>query len=300
MTETLEPHEAIKTMKLYHDLERIERRLRHELGVDIRVAGGDKTSDEADALDPEVLARVDSLHFYDDEPVRHILKLLEDVPPSQDDARLVLDVSTGYGGTARLLAHRSGCDVHALELQPDMLAVGQALTRRCRLDNQVTHVLGNVLDPPPPLLDSRYDAVVGLLSFLHIGNWDTLFARCNESLRPGGFLFVEDFYLCGMKLPHEDAEILRNDIYCSSLLREDELREVLAKSGFRRFEIRDLTAQWTPYVVQRAEKYSAQLKQHIARDGEQVARGLDRFYASVARIFQLGNVGGYALVSWKD
>lgn len=303
MASPLEPHEAIKTMKLYHELERIERRLLHELGVDVRLSSGGNSGweDGHQPLDPELLARVDSLHFLDDEPVRRILELLEASPPLQDDdGQLVLDVGTGYGGTARLLAHRSGCGVHALELQPDMLAVGQALTQRCRLDDKVLHVLGNVLDPPPQLLEARYDAVVGLLSFLHIGSWDALFARCFASLRSGGFLFVEDFYQRGLTLPEEDAEALRSDIYCSSLLRLDELREVLAKSGFRRVELRDLTAQWTPYVARRADTYRAQLKQHVARDGEQLAYGLDHFYASVARVFQRGHVGGYALVAWKE
>jgi cyclopropane fatty-acyl-phospholipid synthase-like methyltransferase len=302
MAGTLEPHEAIKTMKLYHGLERIERRLLHELGVDMRLSVGNNSGweDGQQALDPELLARVDSLHFLDNEPVRRILELLEGAPPSQNDVQLVLDVGTGYGGTARLLAHRSGCGVHALELQPDMFAVGQALTRCCQLDDKVQHVLGNVLDPPPQLLEARYDAVVGLLSFLHIGSWDALFARCFASLRSGGFLFVEDFYQRGLTLPEEDAETLRSDIYCSSLLRLDELREVLAKSGFRRVELCDLTAQWIPYVVRRADTYRAQLKDHVARDGEQLAYGLDHFYASVARVFQRGHVGGYALVAWKE
>lgn len=286
----LEPHEAIKSMKLYHGLERIERRLRAEMGSDHDLKAGSNQ-----VLDPEVLARVDSLHFLDDEPIRRILALL-----SHDGGQLVLDVGTGYGNTARLLAHRSSCSIHALELQPDMFAVGQELTRRCGLDVGVTHVLGNFLDPPKVLLDTQYDAVVGILSFLHIGSWGQLFTRCFESLRPGGFLFVEDFYLRSSELPKEDAKILSDDIFCSSLLSESELREVLGKSGFNRVEITDMTPQWTPYVVNRAENFHKKLDMHIERDGEQVANGLDHFYSSVATIFQRGNTGGYTLVAWKE
>lgn len=193
-------HEAVPS------LDRIERRLA-ELGY---------TSKDV-SVDPEQLATLDSLHFFGDEPICHIVELLSETP----EEKKVLDIGTGFGGTARLLAHRSGCKVDALELQPDLSEAATELTRRCGLSEQVTHLSGDFL--ALPVLANEYDAVVGLLCFLHIGHWRDLFQRCFDSLRPGGVLYVDDFFLRGDKLTGEEEETLKTDIYCADLLHQDEL-----------------------------------------------------------------------------
>ncbi|KAG7389549.1 hypothetical protein PHYPSEUDO_010194 [Phytophthora pseudosyringae] len=276
-------HEEIKTMKLYHHLDRIERRLT-ELGY---------TSKDV-PVDPEQLGTLDSLHFFGDEPICHIVELLDEAP----EKKKVLDIGTGFGGTARLLAHRSGCKVDALELQPDLSEAGRELTRRCGLTDQVTHLNGDFLTLP--VQTNGYDAVVGLLCFLHIGHWRQLFQRCYESIKPGGFLYVDDFFLCGDKLTEEDELTLKKDIYCADLLRQEEIRAVLGACGFEKAEFRDVTTKWQPYLSDRAAQYNATLETHIARDGEAAARGLDHFYSRVALLFRAGNVGGYTLVARKS
>ncbi|KAI9913078.1 hypothetical protein PsorP6_005728 [Peronosclerospora sorghi] len=275
-------HEEIKTMKLYHHLDRIDRRLK-ELGY---------TNDET-RVDPEQLGTLDSLHFFGDEPIRHILKLLAATP----EQKKVLDIGTGFGGTARLLAHRSGCKVDALELQPDLSDAGRELTRRCGMNNQVTHLNGDFLEFP--LQHNKYDIVVGLLCFLHIGHWHQLFQRCFDSLKPGGVLYVDDFFLRGEKLTVEDKITLQQDVYCAGLLRREQILDVLRLCGFKNPNFRDETMKWQPYVLDRALQYHAALEMHIARDGESTARNLDHFYTRVAQLFQAGNVGGYTLIVQK-
>jgi len=66
----------------------------------------------------------------------------------------------------------------ALEQQPDLSAASRELTRCCRLDEQVKHLTGDFLALPVQL--NEYDAVVGLLCFLHVGNWLPLFQRCSS------------------------------------------------------------------------------------------------------------------------
>ncbi|CAH0493818.1 unnamed protein product [Peronospora farinosa] len=275
-------HEEIKTMKLYHHLDRIENRLK-ELGYtnkDVRV-------------DPEQLGEFDSLHFFGDEPICHIVELLAETPTEKK----VLDIGSGYGGTARLLAHRSGCKVDALELQPDLSDAGRELTRRCGLDEQVTHLDGDFLELP--VQHNEYDVVVGLLCFLHIGNWRQLFQRCFDSLKPGGVLYVDDFFLRGDRLTPEDQLTLKQDVYCTDLLRQEQIVDVLKTCGFETPKVQDATIKWQPYVSNRAVKYHAALETHIARDGEAAARGLDHFYTCMAQLFRTGNVGGYTLIVRK-
>ncbi|OWZ18793.1 Phosphoethanolamine N-methyltransferase 1 [Phytophthora megakarya] len=274
--------EEIKTMKLYRHLDRIERRLKEAGYINKDVT-----------VDPEKLGTLDSLHFFGDEPICHLIKLLGATP----DKKKVLDIGAGFGGTARLLAHRSGCKVDALELQPDLSETGRELTRRCRLNEHVTHVNGDFLELP--VRPNEYDAVVGLLSFLHIGHWLQLFQRCYDSLKPGGVLYVDDFFLRGDKLTEEDQLTLQQDVYCADLLPLEEIQSVVRACGYETPKIEDVTSKWQPYVSERATQYHANLETHIARDGEATALGLDHFYTRVADLFQAGNVGGYTLVVRK-
>jgi predicted O-methyltransferase YrrM len=110
--------------------------------------------------------------------------------------------------------------VEALELQPDLSAVAQELTKRCGLSHRVTHVTGDFLSRP--VEEEKYDVIVGLLCFLHIGQWQEIgtrssehCARCLRSLEPGGVLYVEDFFQHGRAFSLEERGILARDVYCA-------------------------------------------------------------------------------------
>ena len=94
----------------------------------------------------------------------------------------MLDVGSGVGGPARYIAYKTGCQVTAVELQPDAHRVALDLTRRCGLDDQVQHVNANFLDPEPVFTD--FDAVVSWFVFLHIPERSRLLSRCWEAFVP--------------------------------------------------------------------------------------------------------------------
>ncbi|KAJ0412059.1 hypothetical protein ATCC90586_004605 [Pythium insidiosum] len=243
------PQEGIKTMKLYAHLDRLKRRLED------RGFAFDSASDEP--LSPEVVGTMDCLHFFGDEPVRAVQQLISRAAAQhgkqqESDVR-VLDLGTGYGGTARLLAHRTRC---------------------------------------------HYDVIVGLLSFMHIGQWRELFSRCFASLKPGGVLYVEDFFRRGASFSSEELEILRDDIFCgSTLLSLDELRRLLRDDiGFEIVRCDDVTDKWSPFVAARATAFAETIEEHARIDGKEAADALLHFYRQVAVVFAYKNLGGYSLV----
>src|SRR6202012_3577409 len=72
----------------------------------------------------------------------------------------VLDVGSGLGGPARLIAAQRACDVTGIDLTPEFVEVAQRLTERCALGQQVRFVCGDALEMP--FDDGAFDAAITL------------------------------------------------------------------------------------------------------------------------------------------
>src|SRR6185436_19687834 len=156
----------IAAMPLYTNLDRIERGL---------VAQG---IGPGDPVRPEQLFALDQWHYYGTEAIAAAARAFDLGPQSR-----VLDIGAGVGGPARFLAHTTGCHVTALELQPELHAIGVDLTRRTGLVDRVSHVCGDALVEPLP--EASFDAVVSFLAIVHILDRPRLFVRLASALRPG-------------------------------------------------------------------------------------------------------------------
>ena len=99
---------AIEAMPLYTHLDRIQKGL-SALGI-----GPD------DVIEPAQLFPLDQWHYDGTAAVQRAAAQLGLLPGSH-----VLDVGAGLGGPARFLAHTTGCQVTALELQPQLHQIGR-------------------------------------------------------------------------------------------------------------------------------------------------------------------------------
>ncbi len=269
----------IKTMKLYSRVDRVYAELRNA-GI------GDD-----DPVPLDVLCRFDQYHYRGTDAVEEGIARLALRPHHR-----VLDVGSGLGGPARYIASRAGCAVTALELQEDVHEVASRLTRRCGLAHLVRHRQGNVLDEPAE--PGGFDALFAWLSFLHIPERGRLYRRCFEALRPGGAMYVEDYFERGT-LTGEERDTLAVKVYSRDLPRLDDLYRDLDRAGLAEVEIEDVTESWTDHVAERARAYRAGRAREIALHGEEVFAGLDDFYSTIARLFRAGNLGGMRLVARK-
>src|SRR5271165_7088574 len=119
---------AIESIPLYTHLDRINSLLA-ALGIG-----------PTDPIRPEQLFPLDQWHYHGTNAIRAAADRLSLGPASR-----VLEIGSGIGGPARYLAHTTGCQVTALELQPKVHAIAADLTRRCGLDGRVLHVCGDAL-----------------------------------------------------------------------------------------------------------------------------------------------------------
>ena len=169
---------GIKTMKLYHQVERVFNELT-ALGIGPN-----------DPVDVEQLVNSDQYHYLGTAAVDEGIRRLNIAPTMR-----ILEVGAGIGGPARHIAHQTRCQITALELQPDLDDTARVLTQRCGLSENVTHVCGDILSGAPET--DYYDALASWLTFLHIPARPVLYARCLEALKPGAGMYAEDFLRTG-------------------------------------------------------------------------------------------------------
>ena len=270
---------GIKTMKLYHQVERVLNELA-ALGV-----GPD------DPIDVEQLSGFDQYHYFGTAAVDEGIQRLGITVEMN-----VLEVGGGIGGPARHIAHRVGCQIVALELQPDLDETARNLTERCGLSDKVEHICGDILEGAPRA--GTYDALVSWLTFLHIPDRETLYRRCFEALKPGGGFYAEDFFARSV-LTTAERETLAQHIFCHRSPSMEEYRAELMGAGFVELELTDLSVSWDEYVNERVAGYRASRTRNLELHGAEVVEGLDAFYGAVEKLFRDGNWGGLRMVARK-
>lgn len=272
--------ENIKTMKLYHHPNRIYNEL-------------EKVGYEKDTpLKTEDISRYDQYHYLGTESVDEAIKVL-----TIDATTKVFDVGSGVGGPARYIAEKTGANVTALELQPDLNATAQSLTKQCGLADLVTHLCGNILDFSKE--DSEFDALVSWLVFLHIPDRSSLLKKCNNILKTNGKMFIEDFYKRG-EFDKEELRILSEDVYCNYLPTLEEYRVQLTTNGFSIIEFTDMTERWSLFVKERFNKFIENRERHIKVNGIEIVEGLEDFYQKIVRLFNGRKLGGVRIVAQKE
>ena len=275
----------IKTMELYNDIVRIENELRARgIGCD-------------DAIDPHVLSSLDSMHYEGDDAIRAAIKSLDLSSTSR-----VLDIGSGFGGPARVLAAEAKCSVVAMELQQDIHKMATSLTKRCHFDDLVSHVHGDILNCNLSAIGAgpgSFDAVVSWLVFLHISDKHSLFTKCNEMLKAeGGKLFCDDFFMV-KPFTLEQKRSLQNDVYCADLPSKQEYIEQLERCGFYNITFEDRTAPWTLYVNERLKEFVANKERFEKIPGEAPYKHLLHFYTSIVNLFNSGCLGGVRITAEK-
>lgn len=110
--------------------------------------------------------------------------------PNLGMATRVLDIGAGYGGAARFLAKRYGCNVVALNLSEKENERDRQMNRQQGLDHLIEVIDGSFEDLP--FGDRRFDLIWSQDAILHSGNRCKVLEEVARVLAPGGhFLFTD-------------------------------------------------------------------------------------------------------------
>lgn len=179
---------------------------------------------EDQRLTPQQLGAVDQFHT---RGIAATAELAELAGITADIS--VLDVGSGVGGPARLLASTYGCRVTGVDLSEPFVEAARYLTERTGLSRQVSFETGSALDLP--FDDGRFDVVLLLHVAMNISDRACLYREIRRVLRSGGRFATFDVVLNAGE-PHYPVPWARTPA-TSFLITATATRDVIEPAGFR-------------------------------------------------------------------
>ena len=204
-------------------------------------------SDDADRFYYEIWGGEDihiGLYESPEEPIadashRTVATMATMLPPLEASTR-VLDLGSGYGGSARHLAKTTGCQVTCLNLSETQNARNRELTSAAGLAPLITVIDGSFEDLPFP--DASFDVVWSQDAFLHSSRRQRIFEEIDRVLVPGGHLIFTD-PMQAERVPPRDLRPVLDRLHLDSLGSISAYRESADGLGWETLAIRPLPDQ---------------------------------------------------------
>lgn len=183
---------------------------------------------------------------------RTVEKMVSMLPDLGPDGR-VIDLGAGYGGAARHLAGRFGCEVACLNLSEVQNRRNRDRNREEGLSSLIEVIDGSFEDVPFP--DDRFDVVWSQDSFLHSGDREKTIEEAARILAPGGRLIFTDPMQTAEADPDELKPVL-DRIHLESMGSIPFYRDVAARYGLRK----EVVLEMTEHLVQHYGRVLAEIE----------------------------------------
>ena len=200
---------------------------------------------------PQDLKPVDEFHVGGVSATNALIDQLELKPEMK-----VLDIGSGIGGTARLVAGSTGAYVTGIDLTSEYTATATALSELVGMDSTTDFQTCSALELP--FDDDSFDAVLMLHVGMNIPDKSGLMAEAARVLRPNGVFAIYDIMKVGdepISFPVPWASIKEN----SFLADLKTYREASLQAGFVEVSSHDRT--------ETALEFFAAQKQRIGTNG---------------------------------
>lgn len=169
----------------------------------------------------------------------------------------VIDLGSGYGGSARYLAEHFGCHVDCLNLSQTQNALNRKKNLDSELDDLIDVIHGNFEDIP--VGDLTYDVVWSQDAFLHSGDRAQVLDEIARVCKPGGRLIFTD-PMQADECPDGVLEPILNRIHLETMGSFSFYRRELKERGLEEIEVQPMLGQ---------------LKTHYSRIAEEVRNRYD-------------------------
>ncbi|WP_133510899.1 class I SAM-dependent methyltransferase [Candidatus Thiosymbion oneisti] len=187
---------------------------------------------------------------------RTVDRMAERVLDKLSSARAqVIDLGSGYGGAARVLAGRFDCRVLALNLSEAENERHRQLNREAGVAERIEVVEGSFEAIPGD--GTRFDVAWSQDAILHSGHRDRVLAEVDRVLKPGGeFVFTDPMQ--ADDCPNGVLAPVLERIHLSSLGSFGFYREQARKLGWQEVGTVEMTGQLVRHYTRVAEELEAQ------------------------------------------
>ena len=153
---------------------------------------------------------------------------------------VVLDIGSGYGGSARYLAKTFGCKINCLNLSEVQNQRNRRLNEEQGWDKLIKVINGNFEEIPDQA--NSYDVVWSQDAILHSSNRLKVLAEVRRVLKSGGdFIFTD--IMQSEDCPEGVLQPVYDRIHLDSLGAMNFYRQNLTQSGFQEIQFLDLSQQ---------------------------------------------------------
>ncbi len=178
----------------------------------------------------------------------------------------ILDIGSGYCGSARYLAKHFDCPVTALNLSEKENERARILNNDCGLGNSITVIDGSFEDIPAE--NNSFDVVWSQDAILHSGHRDTVLKEVARVMKPGGhFIFTDPMQ--ADNCPDGVLKPILNRIHLDTLGSPKYYRETASQFGLEIVQFEDRTDQLVRHysrVLEETEKRQQEITQTISAD----------------------------------
>lgn len=214
---------------------------------------------------------------------RTVERLIDHIKP--DSSTKILDVGSGYGGTARRLAKEYGCQVTCLNLSEVENERNRKANREAGLDHLIEVVDGAFEDIP--FKDGSFDVVWSQDAIVHSADRDRVVAEIARVLAPGGqFIFTD--LMAADHTPVDTLGPILERLHLPSMGTLGYYRKATADVGFTDLGFDDLSKQLPLHygrVLEETERREAELSGTIS------AEYLKKMKAGLREWVARGNAG---------
>jgi SAM-dependent methyltransferase len=191
---------------------------------------------------------------------RRTVELMSELLKGMNKGTRVLDIGSGYGGSARYLTGRFGCPVACLNLSEVQNQRNRSRTAEQGFSESIEVLDGSFEDLP--FDDAHFDLVWSQDAILHSGDRQKVLEEVDRVLAPGGrFIFTDP-----MKSDDCTNEILKpvlERIHLESMGSPGFYRNAAAGLGWRQLH-------WEDHSAQLGNHYQRVLDEILKRDEEMV------------------------------
>jgi SAM-dependent methyltransferase len=186
-------------------------------------------------ISPETLAPVDEFHAGGINSTRALARFA-----GLSAGESVIDLGSGLGGPARVLAAEFGCDVTGIDLSPEFVETARILTEHCGLPDRVRFAAGDAL--ALPYATGSFDVAWTVHVVMNIRERQRFIDEAARVLKPGGRLAFFDTLLGDSREPLDYPLPWARTAEISFLHDERDTRVFLENAGLVEQGWEDVTA----------------------------------------------------------